>query len=105
MNKTQLTNHLADTLGVSKTRAKAIINAILSHIMEITLSSSRGSIHLKGFGKFKAQTGYSTGAFSLSDGARITLPGPVVKLAFRPDAELKKAGVSFRASSENRTIG
>ena len=105
MNKTQLSQQIAAKVGLSKSQAKIVLNTLLSAITKQVFSSRGAEVCIKDFGVFRAVPGHSSGVFDFSTGKQKTLPGPIVKMNFRPGSDLKKIGVLFWPNLGTRNIG
>ena len=81
MNKTDLINTAAETAGVSKNEAKAVIDATFDAIGKATRSGD--SIRLPGFGTFSLKSRGPRQARNPRTGEPISI-GATSKLAFKP---------------------
>ena len=105
MNKTKLAQRLAETTGLSRNKSRIVLNAILSEITEQTFCHPRTGVQIEGFGEFRVIRGNHSGRINLTTGERLTYPGPVLKMAFRPDPKLKMLRVVFGSQVPEKYIG
>ena len=103
--KRGLAQMLADTTGLSRNKSRIVLNAILSEITEQTFCHPRTGVQIEGFGEFRVIRGNHSGRINLTTGERLTYPGPVLKMAFRPDPKLKMLRVVFRSQVPEKYIG
>jgi nucleoid DNA-binding protein len=105
MNKTQLTLQIAKATGLSKNKSRAVLKTILSEIAEQTFCHPRAGVQIEGFGEFRVIRGNHSGSFNLATGKRLTHPGPVLRMSFRPDPDLRALPVSFKSHVPEKYIG
>ena len=86
MNKSDLINHTAAGAGISKTKARQVIDAMVGSIEE-TLSTG-DKVSIKGFGTFKTGERASKKVRNLHTSEMITLPATRVPL-FKPGKPIK----------------
>src|SRR5579859_4957067 len=88
MNVTDLADHLSEREGLTKTKAKEIIEAVLSTIVDAAKEGEE--ISLPGFGKFKVASRAAREGRNPATGAKIKIAASK-KLSFTPAKAVKDA--------------
>ena len=86
MNTTELVAKIAETHGVSKAQAKAIVDDILKDIVEAAAGGAE--VSLPGFGKFKVKETLEREGRNPANGERIKIAASK-KLTFSPAKAVK----------------
>ncbi len=88
MNKTQLTDAVAEKAGLSKTQAEAALDAVLTAVTDAVASGDK--VTLPGFGTFEARERSARTGRNPQTGAEISIAATTAP-AFKAGSAFKKA--------------